>query len=115
MGMQVATFSDIGDVAFREGAVSPIANAGGIEFLGDEVIVTEFEQLVDLCDDVRWGSFSWRYGGACQRQGAASTATQSHMGSDLGVLTQDGHIFDEKREDLLALAIDHGGIAPEPG
>jgi hypothetical protein len=113
MRAQVAALSDIGDVALGEGAVSPIANASGIEVLGDKFIVSELKQLVDPCDDVWRGSFAWRYGGPGQRQGSASTATQSHMSSDLGMLTHDGYIFDEKREDFLALAIDHSGIGPE--
>jgi hypothetical protein len=36
------------------------------------------------------------------------------MGSDLGVLTHDGHIFDEKCKALLALAIDYVQMGPKP-
>jgi hypothetical protein len=36
------------------------------------------------------------------------------MGSDLGVLTHDSHIFDEKCKDLLALAIDYVQMGPKP-
>jgi len=114
MRTQVATFPNIGDVALGKGAVSPIANAGGIEALGDEVIVALLKQLIDSRDDVRRGPFAWCYGGARQRQGSTSATTQSHMGSDLDVLTHDGHIFDEKCKDLLALAIDYVRMGPKP-
>jgi hypothetical protein len=56
MRTQVATLPDIGDIPLGKAAVSPIANASGIEALGDEVVVAELEQLIDSRDDVRKGS-----------------------------------------------------------
>jgi hypothetical protein len=45
---QATTFANIGDLAFGEGAITPIADAGSIELIGHDLIVAEFEQPVDL-------------------------------------------------------------------
>jgi hypothetical protein len=44
---QAATFADIGDLAFGEGTVAPIVDPGGIEMIGNDLIVAKFEQPID--------------------------------------------------------------------
>jgi len=113
MRAQGAALSDIGDLALGEGTVAPVSDARGIELLGDNRVVTDLQQLVDLCNDIGWGPLAWRNRGSCHRQGVTSTTPQSQVGCDLGMLAQDGHILDEKCKDLLALAVDDGRISPE--
>jgi hypothetical protein len=55
MAAQVTTFSDIADLALCEGCIAPIADPGGVEAIGNHLIVPELEQLVNLGDDVSWG------------------------------------------------------------
>jgi hypothetical protein len=113
MRAQGAALSDIGDLALGEGTVAPVSDARGIELLGDNRVVTDLQQLVDLCNDIGWDPLAWRNGGSCHRQGVIGTTPQSQVGCDLGMLAQDGHILDEKCKDLLALAVDDGRISPE--
>jgi len=113
MRAQGAALSDIGDLALGEGTVAPVSDARGIELLGDNRVVTDLQQLVDLCDDVGWGALAWRDRGSCHRHGVTSTTPQPHVSGDLGMLAQNGHILDEKSKDLLALAVYDGRIGPE--
>jgi hypothetical protein len=60
----------------------------------------------DSANDVGWGPLAWCNRGSCHHQGVTSTTPQSQVGCDLGMVTQDGHILDEKCKDLLTLAVD---------
>jgi hypothetical protein len=42
------TYPNGGNLAFGEGVIAPVADAGSIEALGDDSIVAKFEQLIDL-------------------------------------------------------------------
>jgi hypothetical protein len=71
---QATTFSDTGDLTFGEGTIAPIADAGSVEVIGNDLIVPKFEQLVDLYDDIGRGSLARCDGGACQREAASGAA-----------------------------------------
>jgi hypothetical protein len=42
MRAQAAALADIGNLALAEGAVSPVSNARGVEFLRNDLVVTDF-------------------------------------------------------------------------
>lgn len=110
---QAPTFSHVGDLALGEGTVAPITGACSVEVIGNDLIVAKLKQLVDLCDEIGWGALAWCDSGARQREAAAGATAQPHMGSDLNMLAQNGHVFDEKCEDLLSLTVDDCRISPE--
>ena len=68
--------------------------------IGNDLIVPDFEHLVDLHDDIGRGSLAWSDRGACQGEAAAGAATQPNMGRDLNMLAYNRHVFDEKCEYL---------------
>jgi hypothetical protein len=80
MRSQGAALSDISDLILGEGTVAPVSDARGIELLGYKRVVTDLQQLVDLCNDVGWAPLAWRNRGSCQRQGMTSTTPQSQVG-----------------------------------
>src|SRR5262249_23292031 len=113
MRAQAVTFTNGGNLAFGEGVIAPVADPGSIEALGDDSIVTKFEQLIDLRDQFGWCLLPSCYARACHLQGAAGTASQADMRGQLAMVLNNGNVLDQQREDLFALAVNHGGILPE--
>ena len=50
MRAQAVPLTNAGNLVSGEGVIAPVADAGSIEALGDDSIVTKFKQLIDLCD-----------------------------------------------------------------
>jgi hypothetical protein len=50
MTTQPMSSANVGDLAFGKRTVAPMGDVFGVEVIGNAGIVTEFEQLVDTCD-----------------------------------------------------------------
>jgi hypothetical protein len=99
---QAVTFTNIANLACGEGVIAPVANAVSIEALGDDSIVTKFEQLIDLHDQFGRRLLPSCYARTCHLQDAAGTASQADMRGELAVVLNNGNVLDQQREDLLA-------------
>jgi hypothetical protein len=52
MRTQIVAFANSCNLVFVKGLLAPVANASGIESLSHNLVVTEFEQLIDACNHV---------------------------------------------------------------
>ena len=113
MRAQAVPLTNAGNLVSGEGVIAPVADAGSIEALGDDSIVTKFKQLIDLCDQFGRRLLPSCYARACYLQTTARAATQADMRGELAMVLNNGNVLDQQRKDLLALAVNHGGILPE--
>src|ERR1019366_2044030 len=115
MAAQPVSPTDIGDLAFGERSVAPVANVFGVEAGGNLGVITELKQLLDASDELG-RSFVTGCGARARYCHAAACATsQANLRADFGALAEERHILNQQSEDVLALAVDHGRMGPQRG